>query len=161
MRQCLYARCGCRRGHTTGLLEISWHRGTRGTIYSYTFNKFIRLGFLAKQFEATTLCETEYRFRMPAICSRFIHISLTANDAELCVRWLSELKEHCSILPACWELADIGRTRGTICGYTFNKFTRIRVFAITISSDHLVRNRLQIRNARNLFAFYPYITPHC
>ena len=61
-------------------------------------------------------------------------------------------------IPACWELAGIGGTRGTI--YTFNKFTRIGFLAITISSDHRVRNRLQIHNARNLFAFYPYIT-HC
>ena len=43
-------------------------------------------------------------------------------------------------IPACWELAGIGRTRGTIYRYTFNKFTRIGFLTITISSDHLVRN---------------------
>ena len=35
-------------------------------------------------------------------------------------------------LPACWELAGIGRTRETIYSYTFNKFARIGFLAITI-----------------------------
>ena len=56
-----------------------------------------------------------------------------------------------SSLPACWELAGIGGTRGTIYSCTFNKFTRIGFLAITISSDNLVRNRLQIHNARSFF----------